>query len=138
MVFARFPHIVVRRTFSRFERSNTVADIVHEYGFDYINFELNYDQTGLDEATDFYNLDHLNVYGQKKFTEFFSEYLMENYDVAPRVLTEPQKKKWRTCADYYKAYYTYSDELIQNGTGRELSEDSDLLWILRDYLPKSS
>ena len=135
VVFARFPHIVVRRTFSRFERSNTVADIVHEYGFDYINFELNYDQTGLDEATDFYNLDHLNVYGQKKFTEFFSEYLMENYDVAPRVLTEPQKKKWRTCADYYKAYYTYSDELIQNGNGRELSEDSDLLWILRDYLP---
>ena len=113
VVFARFPHIVVRRTFSRFERSNTVADIVNEYGFDYINFELNYDQTGLDETTDFYNLDHLNVYGQVKFTEFFTNYLMEHYNVAPHELTKSQEEEWRVCANYYNAYYQYSDALIQ-------------------------
>ena len=32
VIFARFPHIVVMRTFERFERSNTVGDIVAEYG----------------------------------------------------------------------------------------------------------
>ncbi len=56
VVFARFPHIVVRRTFERFERSNTVGDIVAEYGFDYINLERDIAQTGLDEFKDFYNL----------------------------------------------------------------------------------
>ncbi len=136
VVFTRFPHIVVMRTFSRFERSNTVADIVNEYGFDYLNFELNYDQTGLDETTDFYNLDHLNVYGQKKFTEYLTNYLIDNYGVTARNQSDSQKAKWNECADYYSAYFTYSDSLIKSGNGRELSEDSELIQTLRDYLPQ--
>ena len=135
VVFTRFPHIVVMRTFSRFERSNTVADIVNEYGYDYLNFELNYEQTGLDETTDFYNLDHLNVYGQKKFTEYLTNYLIDNYGVTARSQSESQKAKWNECADYYTAYYNYSDSLINSGNGRELSEDSELIQTLQDYLP---
>ena len=135
VVFARFPHIVVRRTFNRFERSNTVADIVKEYGFDYLNFELNYEQTGLDENVDFYNLDHLNIYGQQKFTDYLMNYLKSNYTVNARQQSDRQKEIWSECSDYYKAYCRYSDELIKSGNGRELSEDSDLIEILKDYLP---
>ena len=135
VVFTRFPHIVVMRTFSRFERSNTVADIVNEYGYDYLNFELNYEQTGLDETTDFYNLDHLNVYGQKKFTDYLTRYLIDNYGLKAREQSDAQKAKWQECADYYTAYYNYSDSLINSGNGRELSEDSELIRTLQDYLP---
>lgn len=135
VVFARFPHIVVRRTFNRFERSNTVADIVSEYGFDYLNFELNYEQTGLDENKDFYNLDHLNVYGQRKFTDYLMDYLKSNYTVNARAQSDGQRKIWGECADYYSAYCRYSEELIDSGKGRELSEDSELIEILKDYLP---
>lgn len=134
VVFARFPHIVVRRTFSRFERSNTVADIVAEYGFDYLNFELNYDDTGLNEATDFYNLDHLNIYGQTKFTEFFVRYLQSHYNITPRAQEDFNRIAWENSAAFYNAYYRYSNELIQAGTGRELSEDSDLIATLENYL----
>ncbi len=135
VVFTRFPHIVVMRTFSRFERSNTVADIVNEYGYDYLNFELNYEQTGLDETTDFYNLDHLNIYGQKKFTDYLTKYLIDNYGLKARDQSDAQKAKWQECADYYTAYYDYSDSLINSGSGRELSEDSELIQTLQDYLP---
>ena len=135
VVFTRFPHIVVMRTFSRFERSNTVADIVNEYGYDYLNFELNYEQTELDETTDFYNLDHLNVYGQKKFTDYLTRYLIDNYGLKAREQSDAQKAKWQECADYYTAYYNYSDSLINSGNGRELSEDSELIQTLQDYLP---
>lgn len=134
VVFARFPHIVVRRTFERFERGNTVGDIVAEYGFDYLNFERDYDQTKLNEATDFYNLDHLNVYGQKKFTEYLTDILKQRYSLSPRKLTEAQKQEWQSCADYYDAYYRYSDTQIQTNNRRELSEDSDLIETLRGYL----
>ena len=134
VVFARFPHIVVRRTFERFERSNTVGDIVAEYGFDYINLERDIAQTGLDEFKDFYNLDHLNVYGQKKFTEYLTDYLTENYQLSPRDLSEKIRTEWDTCAKYYDAYYRYSDSLIQKGDTRELSEDCDLIETLKDYL----
>lgn len=134
VVFARFPHIVVTRTYNRYLRNNTVADIVAEYGFDYINLERDFAVTGLDETTDFYNLDHLNVYGQKKFTAFFTDYLTEHYGVKPADLSNSQKDEWEECARYYGAYYRYSDELIQSGDRRELSEDCELIDTLQRYL----
>ena len=136
VVFARFPHIVVRRTFSRFERSNTVGDIVAEYGYDYLNFERDIALTGLDETKDFYNLDHLNVYGQKKFTAFLTDYLVQHYGVTPGDLSDRTKEEWDACADYYEAYYAYSDSLIQKGERRELSEDWELIEALEAYLPQ--
>lgn len=136
VVFARFPHIVVSRTFDRFERSNTAGDIVKEYGFDYLNFEQEFLQTGLNEETDFYNLDHLNVYGQKKFTAYVMDTLKARYGVTPGEHSESVKNEWQTCADYYDAYYTYSDGLIQKGDRRELSENSELIDTLSGYLPK--
>ena len=138
VVFARFPHIVVRRTFSRFERSNTVGDIVAEYGFDYLNFERDIALTGLDETKDFYNLDHLNVYGQKKFTAFLTDYLIQRYGVSPQSLSEKDKEEWDACAAYYEAYYAYSDSLIQKGDTRELSEDWELIETLQAYLPETA
>ena len=136
VVFTRFPHIVVMRTFSRFERNNTVSDIVKEYGYDYLNFELEFDKTGLDESTDFYNLDHLNIYGQKKFTKYLTDYLKKNYPLNPRELNDSQKSEWKSCADYYDAYYSYSDELIKKGDNRELSEDCELIETLNGYITK--
>ncbi len=136
VVFARFPHIVVRRTFSRFARSNTVGEIVKEYGFDYLNFERDIAMTKLDENKDFYNLDHLNVYGQQKFTDFLTDYLIKHYGVTPRELSDGQKEEWETCSDYYKAYSAYSKKLIKAGKRRELSEDCELIEELKAYLPK--
>ncbi len=136
VVFVRFPHIVVRRTYDRFERSNTVGDIVNEYGFDYLNYEVNYDLTGLDETRDFYNLDHLNVYGQQKFSDHLIRDLQNRYALAPRQQTEKQRNQWNLCSAFYNAYYTYSDQLIQSGTGRELSEDTELIKTLSAYLPR--
>lgn len=134
VVFARFPHIVVTRTYDRFERSNTVGDIVAEYGYDYLNLERDIALTGLDEKNDFYNLDHLNVYGQQKFTAYLTDYLTEHYGLSAHTLTADEKAEWDACARYYDAYCRYSDELIRKGDARELSEDADLIETLTPYL----
>lgn len=134
VVFTRFPHIVVMRTFERFERGNTVGDIVAEYGYDFLNLERDVEQTGLNEATDYYNLDHLNIYGQKKFTAYLTDYLKKHYSLSPGKLTDSQKSEWETCASYYDAYYRYSDDLIKKGERLELSEDCDLIDKLNSYL----
>lgn len=134
VVFTRFPHIVVKRTFDRFEKSNTVGDIVEEYGFDYLNFERDFVNTGLDENTDFYNLDHLNVFGQQKFTEYLTDYLMARYAVAQKDRSDKLSTEWKKCGSYYRAYVKYSEELIAKGEKKELSEDTDLLSELGKYV----
>lgn len=134
VVFTRFPHIVVKRTFDRFEKSNTVGDIVAEYGYDYLNFERDFSTTGLDETKDFYNLDHLNVRGQQKFTAFLTDYLTTRYAVSPKQQSESVKSEWEICSKYYKAYSLYSEQLLSQGEKRELSEDCELIETLNNFL----
>ena len=134
VVFARFPHIVTHTTYDRYEQNNTVAEIVEEYGFDYLNFERDIALTGLDETTDFYNPDHLNVHGQQKFTAFLTDYLKENYGLTSHTLTDDQQEEWEICADYYEAYVAYNEDMMANGNFVELSEDCDLIEELQDYL----
>ena len=137
VVFARFPHIVTERTYDRYERSNTVGDIVAEYGFDYLNFERDIAMTGLDVEHDFYNDDHLNVYGQMKFTAFLTDYLTEHYAVVRHALNDAQRAEWETCADYYQAYVGYNEHMMEIHNFGELSEDRDMIRELEAYLPKA-
>lgn len=136
VVFARFPHIVTDRNYDRFLRNNTVNDIVQEYGFEYLDFERDFAMTGLDTAKDFYNLEHLNIYGQQKFTAFFTDYLKEHYGLTTHTFSVKEREEWDICADYYVAYAAYNDAMIQNNQPAELSENSDLIDALQDYLPE--
>ena len=134
VVFARFPHIVTEGTYERFERSNTIGEIVADYGFDYLNFERDIALTGLDENTDFYNPDHLNVSGQQKFTAFLTDYLKEHYGLAPHTLSEKQKDEWEICAAYYDAYARYNIDKMENLEFSELVENDELIKELEEYL----
>lgn len=58
---------------------NTIGDIVESYGFAYLNANEYYDEMGLDFTTDFYNKNHVNLFGAEKYTEFLENYIMQNY-----------------------------------------------------------
>ena len=59
----------------------TVGDILTERGYKYLICEMGDDY---DREKDFYNEGHVNYYGALKFTDYFSEYLLENYDLTDR------------------------------------------------------
>lgn len=61
-----------------------------------------------------------------------------HYALAAHELTEQQKEEWELCADYYAAYYRYSESLIKDLEVAELSEDSELIEKLEDFLPAKS
>lgn len=61
--------------------NNTVGDILTERGYKYLICEMGDDY---DREKDFYNEGHVNYYGALKFTDYFSEYLLENYDLTDR------------------------------------------------------
>ena len=122
VAFVRFPHLVVRRTYDRSERGITAGNIVREYGYDFLNFEQQCDQIGFDYEKDFYNLDHLNIYGQQKFTDYLCNILVNNYGVTPSTLDDQGKKEWQDAVNYYNAYYGYSDAQIKKNNTVELDE----------------
>lgn len=124
IVFTRFPHAVIYKNIARFKRSNTAGDIIAEYGYDFLNFEKDFDDTGLDTAVDFYNPDHMNVYGQKKFTEHLGGILRDKYGISESELTASQKSEWDKSVEYYEAYFKFSDSVIKNGKPRDIGENS--------------
>ena len=61
------------------KKYNTVGDIIQDNGFDYLNTNLYYEEIGIDFSTDFYNKDHVNLFGAEKYTTFLEQYILDNY-----------------------------------------------------------
>ena len=63
------------------KRFNTAADIAAEYGVPFIDYNLLYEECGMDFTTDMADDGHLNAPGAAKFTSVFGAYLAEHYDI---------------------------------------------------------
>ena len=89
-------------------RSNALMQILEEEGVNYINF-CETDEHGnfiynmnLDLETDFYDESHVNYYGAEKFTEIFSAYLEEHYDLPDRRGDNAVQEQWDGIYDKIK------------------------------------
>lgn len=129
IIFMRLPHIVAKsENYGRYKRCNTAGDIISEYGFDFYNFERYNDDIGIDFTKDYYNVDHMNVEGQQKMTRYLSELFVNKYGITPTELTEKQKEKWDTCADYYHKYVEYVKYVAKKDPkAKEVGEDGNTL-----------
>lgn len=127
VLFIRAPHLNSIDSSSDQE----IGQIVNESGYQYINFDLLIDEIGLDPYHDFYNNEHLNIYGNEKFTEYLGGYIMSSYDIETghdqRVdalwkecysytVDAFEKLKKRTDDDEKGSYWTFSD--ISKGAAR--------------------
>ena len=64
---------------TRMQGTQKLAD---EYGLDYLDFNQKelFEETGIDLKRDFEDIDHLNLRGAEKLTDYVSEYLCSKYD----------------------------------------------------------
>ncbi len=77
-----------------------IREIIEGAGYDFLNCERKIsEEIGIDESTDYYNDDHLNVLGCEKFTDYLGNYIMTNYDITTDH-SEKIDKEWEECADY--------------------------------------
>lgn len=113
IAFFRGPHMIGKENVVRSERNNTIAEIIRSQGFDFYDFERDYKKIGIDLKNDFYNYDHLNIYGCEKFTEYMGKLLVDKYHIGKSELNEKQQKHWTKTANSFRKLYDYSDELIK-------------------------
>ncbi len=123
ILFVRVPHVNTDENRSRYLRGNTVGDVVKSYGYDFVSFEVEDPEIGTDVHHDFYNLEHMNIYGQQKFSKYFSHYLQKRYDLSPTKLTAKQKEIWDKTVPYYDAYVKYNLQMLKEGKAKEIGED---------------
>lgn len=110
LLFVRFPHRIVSEfAVDRVYRCNEAARIIAEYGYDFVDYEQN-DIMGIDFDTDFYNDDHVNVYGARKITNTFGAYLKENYQLTLRDVSQQTKANWDESAQITEKLFAYAEE----------------------------
>lgn len=137
ILFVRFPHVVTPANLTRYQRGNTIGDTIRRYGYNYVSFEMDDPDIDLDPYNDFYNIEHMNIYGQQKFSKFFAHYLQDNYDITPTDLTAEQRAKWDECVRYYDAYAAYNKEMIESGAERtEIGESYFIMQEIKKHLDK--
>ena len=111
-----------------------MASILKERGFSYYSFENNTAAIGIDDSRDFYNEDHMNVYGAIKFTDFLADCLVngENLRIDPQ--TDSQKAMWEDVVTTTNQLYRYCDDLMSSGEEeRGAQEDVITLDALEKY-----
>ena len=123
VLFIRAPHLVRQNDYESFCMANRAGKIINEYGFDFINFER--DSTVMSyPAEEYYNVQHLNIYGSAKFTEYLGTILTEKYGVHKSELTDKQTERWNQAIEYYHKLYRCIDDLNQEGSQMlEIEED---------------
>lgn len=95
VLFIRTPHCVNNKSPKTYKK---IQKAVESYGYDFVNFEHSFDEIGLDTKYDFYNYDHLNVYGMEKHTKYLSEYFLNNYDIKTEH-SQDTIDTWNMCAE---------------------------------------
>lgn len=133
VVFTRLPHLVYKQTYDRVKRSNRAGEIINSYGYDYINLERDWKKIGLNLKTDFYNFDHMNIYGAVKMTNYLGNLIKNKYQIVPEKLSDAQKERWDKSSIYFDKLERYCDYLIKNKQKIELTEDVNTLKTLEDY-----
>ncbi len=140
VIFVRFPHCITddEDSYTRFRRSNAAGRLIRSYGFDFINLDQYEDEIGLDPENDFYNNEHMNVYGMKKMTSWFGHYLAEHYEVTPRPQTEKSIRQWESSVLYTRAFCDYFEDVKEknHSSDEEINESAEVMRRLKALLPE--
>lgn len=74
--------------------------IAAEYDVPFINFNLLYDELGLDFKTDMADKTHLTLSGSSKYTEYLGKYISDNYGLPDR-RGDAKYESWEKNSEYF-------------------------------------
>lgn len=98
---------------------NRVAQIAEKEKIPFVNYNLHYDEMGLDFSSDFADGSHLNHRGNVKFTKYLGNYLKTNYEI-------PDRRE----DDAYQSNKIMADDCRQRIYNQEVKEIGDIgTWL---------
>ena len=100
---------------------NTATDIASEYNVDFVNYNLLYDEIGIDFSCDVADVHHLNYKGSQKYTKSLGKYVINHYDIPDR-----------RGNDKYESWELDSQYLASMIKNQQLAEASDISDIIKN------
>jgi len=85
-------------------RINSLSDRIADRGYTVLNLRDKLEEIGINTEKDFCNEKHLNIHGSIKFTNYFSNYLIENYSFENKK-ENVQYDDWNIAQKKYEEYY---------------------------------
>lgn len=120
VLFVCFPHQAVQSDSSALSE---IGDLITEQGYDYLNLDKAFEETGINVSQDFIDAEHLNVRGLRKLTSYLGGYMTEHYALS----AEHGKKetaRWNRCSEKTKKLLEECESELNKGTIREFYEAS--------------
>ena len=99
---------------------NYVANKVTDRGHVFIDANDYRDEMGLNYKTDFYNVDHVNIFGADKYTNFLENYIVNNYDIVDH-RDDVDYKEWNDLLD---EWHILSDNVKENTAKMRVENES--------------
>ena len=97
VLFVVCPYGISRQDY---EKYNAIKDIIEARGYRFLNTNDYCVEMDVDYSTDFYNVNHMNLFGAKKYTEFLEKYICENYNM-PDHRGEEEYLSWDADAERF-------------------------------------
>lgn len=139
VLFVKYPsRPTVDKDFMASRRQNSVLELAEKEGCMTLDLEREFESTGLDLKTDFYNRSHTNHRGQKKLTELIGSVIQKEKGIGPSDLDYSVKSDWDKAADYYDAFCEISEEMISSGDTKFLTDSPELVEQIEQYLKSSN
>lgn len=98
---------------------NTAKLIAEEYGADFVDFNTAYfyEDIGLDFATDYADVVHMNNNGNEKFSTYFADYLISKYSL-------PDRRGNETYIDWESEVEVRKQNVLNNAIEKDVSSDN--------------
>lgn len=104
-IFGKMPRFINENNSNETYMLRSAIPLIEENGYTYVEWEKYNEQIGLDCNSDMSDLNHLNFYGAKKFTNFFIDYLDEMFNIANTIHDESTAKNFNECYEKYLKKY---------------------------------
>lgn len=125
VLFVRFPH---QNKDTEPEIAEQLSNMASAHGYKFEDFSYCKDEAGIVKIQDYYNDEHFNARGARKFTKYFGNYIISNYDVKTEHSDEI-KKSWDKSVANTEEILTRAEADIDDNLGTYYYE-------LSVYLPE--
>ena len=134
LIFVRYPH---RSAAAHSDAVSQVEQVLSQYGHTLLNLENCVDEIGLDFDKDFFNDEHVNIYGMEKLTAYLGSYLAEEVLDTPIRQSAQNAKHWAECADAYEVFRAYAYDRTEKGIETWPGEEPYEVGLIRAWLAES-